>query len=70
LRGCDHGGADHFLDRIAAVSGIDHGKFVGVLTQDFRDPSQDFGALERQRAPPLRERRFRCRDRGIDILGS
>ena len=70
LRGRDHGVADHFLDRIAAVGGIDHGKFVGVLTQDFRDTPQDFGALERQRAPPLRERRFSSRDGGIDILGA
>ena len=58
------------LTGIAAVGGIDHRQFVGVLAQDLRDPPQDFGALERQHAPPFRECRLCRGDRSIDVVGA
>ena len=58
------------LDRIAAVGGIDHREFIGILAQDFRDPPQNLGALERQHAPPFLECGFRGRHRGVDIVGA
>ena len=67
LRRRDHRIADHFLDRIAAVCGVDHRQLIGVLAEDLRDPPQNLRALEWQDAPPLAERRLCRRNRGIDI---
>lgn len=69
LGGGDHRVADHFLDWVAAVGGIDHREFVGVLAQNFRNPPQDFCPFERQHTAPFRKRGFRRGHGGIDILG-
>jgi hypothetical protein len=58
---------EHLLDRIAAIGGIDHGEFAGVLAQDLRDPLEDARALQRRHAPPFAERGFGRRDRGIHV---
>ena len=57
-------------DRIAAVGGIDHREFAGVLTQHFGDAPQHLGALERQHVPPLLECGFCGSNRGVDIGGA
>ena len=67
LRGRDHGVAHHLAHRIAAIGGVDHGQFVGIVAQHLRDAPQDLGALERQHAPPFLERRGGRGDRGVDV---
>ena len=44
--------------QLASMIDVDHRQLMGVGTQDLRDSPQDFGAFERQYAPPLLERRF------------
>ena len=41
-----------------------------VLAQDFRDATQDLGALERQHAPPFLERGLCRGHRRIDVFGA
>jgi hypothetical protein len=68
LRGRDHRIAEHLLDGIAAVGGIDHGKLARVLAQDRRRAPQQTRALERSNASPGLEAGLGRRDRGLDIL--
>jgi hypothetical protein len=67
--GCgDHRVAGHFLDGIAAVGGINHREFVGVLAQNFRYPPQDLCALQRKYASPFVESGFCRSDSDINVV--
>ena len=70
LGGGDHRIADHLLDGIAAVGGVDHRELVGILAQDFAASPQDFCTLERQHMPPFGECGLCHGHRRIDVLGA
>jgi hypothetical protein len=70
LRCRDHRVADHFFDGIAAICGVDHCQFIGVLAQDLRDPPQNLRALERQHAPPFHECDLCRGDGSVNVVGT
>ena len=55
-------------ERLADVRRLDPGELLGVLLQHPREREQRLGALARRRVEPLRQRRLRGGDCGVDLL--
>ena len=70
LRGGDGRVHHHLVHRIAAIGGVDHRQFVGMLAQHVGDALEEARALERRRIAPAVEGFLRRADRGIDIGGA
>ena len=58
---------DHLGEGIAAIGGVDHRQFLGVLAQHIGDALEHPRAFERRRVAPGRERRLGGGHRGVDI---
>ena len=67
LRRGDGRVAHHLGIGIAAIGGVDHRQFLGVLAQHIGDALQKPRAFERRRIAPSREGRLGRIHRGVDI---
>ena len=70
LRRGDRGVAHHLGIGIAAIGGVDHRQFLGVLAQHIGDALEQARTLERRRVAPGRERGLGRIHRGVDIGGA